>query len=108
MESLGSAWGTLEALGKNSFSNFLLLYISESIPALAITLLFTNNYDNVINFALTLMSIAPFIVIIPSVLIGILIKDKNLMMNYKYGRTRMIIYWITVAMILTGGILAII
>jgi len=108
VESLGSAWGTLEALGKNSFSNFLLLYISESIPSLAITLLFTNNYDNVINFALTLMSIAPFIVIIPSVLIGILIKDKNLMMNYKYGRTRMIIYWITVIIILTGGILAII
>jgi len=29
-------------------------------------------------------------------------------MNYKYGRTRMIIYWITVIIILTGGILAII
>lgn len=108
VESLGSAWGTLEALGKNSFNNFILLYISESIPALVITLLFTNNYDNVVNFALTLMSIAPFIVVIPCVLIGMLVKDKNLMMNYAYGRTRMLVYWITVAMILIGGILAVI
>ncbi|WP_338598843.1 NRAMP family divalent metal transporter [Sulfolobus tengchongensis] len=108
VESLGSVWGTLESLGKKDFRSFLSLYLAESIPALIIVLLFTNNYDNVVNFALTLMSISPFVLAIPAILVGILVRDRNIMMDYAYGKGRMVVYWITLVLIIMGGVIAII
>ncbi|MEM1600286.1 MAG: divalent metal cation transporter, partial [Sulfolobaceae archaeon] len=107
VESLGSAWGTLEALGKRSFRSFLSLYFAESIPAILTVLLFVN-YDAIVNFALTLMSISPIILIIPTFFVGILVKDKRLMGDFAYSKSRMIIYWITVILLAFSGIISLI
>jgi Mn2+/Fe2+ NRAMP family transporter len=108
VESLGSAWGTLEALGKYDFRSFLVLYFSESIPALLVVLLFTNNYDMIVNFALFLMSLSPIILVIPAFFVGILVRDKKLMGNYAYDKIRIIIYWITVILLAMSGIISLI
>ena len=107
VESLGSAWGTLEALGKRSFRSFLSLYFAESIPAILTVLLFVN-YDAIVNFALTLMSISPIILIIPTFFVGILVKDKRVMGDFAYSKSRMIIYWITVILLAFSGIISLI
>ncbi|MEM0016705.1 MAG: divalent metal cation transporter [Saccharolobus sp.] len=107
VESLGSAWGTLEALGKRSFRSFLSLYFAESIPAILTVLLFVN-YDAIVNFALTLMSISPIILIIPTFFVGILVKDKRVMGDFAYSKSRMMIYWITVILLAFCGIISLI
>ncbi|MEM0362310.1 MAG: divalent metal cation transporter [Sulfolobaceae archaeon] len=107
VESLGSAWGTLEALGKRSFRSFLSLYFAESIPAILTVLLFVN-YDAIVNFALTLMSISPIILIIPTFFVGILVKDKRVMGDFAYSKSRMMIYWITVILLAFSGIISLI
>lgn len=114
VESLGSAWGTLESLGKydpsdeRTHRNLIWLYLMESIPAIIAVILFNENFDTIVNFVLTLMSISPIIVLLPAVFIGILVGDKKLMREFAYSKKRMIIYWISIALIGISGIISII
>ncbi|AHC52116.1 NRAMP family Mn2+/Fe2+ transporter [Sulfolobus acidocaldarius SUSAZ] len=106
VESLGSAWGTLEALNKHNYKNVTLLYISESIPAVLIAFVFSHNYEQIVNTILSLMSVTPIIVFIPSLFVGLLVSDKKIMGKYSYSRRRLVIYWITVALLLLSGIIS--
>ncbi|WP_083755327.1 NRAMP family divalent metal transporter [Caldivirga maquilingensis] len=105
--SLSSAWGLLEALGKNNYENTIKIYAAESVPAVIIVSLMLNNYSTLLNFALTLLSLAPIVIAIPATLIGILISNRRIMGQYAYTRLRTIIYFTTISMILTGGVVGI-
>ncbi|PVU76977.1 divalent metal cation transporter [Sulfolobus islandicus] len=101
--SLSSAWGLLEALGKNNYKNSVKIYIMESIPAMLIVSLMLGNYSSVINFTLTLLSLSPIVIAIPAVMVGILISNKKIMGKYTYTRTRLVAYFFTIVMIVVGG-----
>jgi Mn2+/Fe2+ NRAMP family transporter len=104
--SLGSAWGFLEAIGKNDKLNFIKIYSIESIPAFILICLL-NNQDIIVSM-LEVLSIFPIIVSIPSILIGILISDEKIMGKYKYDGFRLILYWIMVIIVLACGIVSLI
>lgn len=114
VESFGSAWGTLESLNKydpfdgKSHKNLVWLYLTESVPALIVVMIFSNNFDKIVNFVLTLMSISPIIALIPAFFIGIVVGDKKIMGDNAYGKTRLIIYWVTMALIGISGIISLI
>lgn len=104
--SLGSAWGFLEAIGKNDKLNFIKIYSIESIPAFILICLL-NNQDIIVSM-LEVLSIFPIIVSIPSILIGILISDEKIMGKHKYDGFRLILYWIMVIIVLACGIVSLI
>lgn len=106
VESLGSAWGTLEALNKHNHRNTTLLYVFESVPAIIIASIFSQNYDQIVNTVLSLMSVTPIIVFIPAFFVGLLVGDEKIMGKYSYSRRRMVIYWITVVILLISGIMS--
>nr|WP_048054252.1 hypothetical protein [Saccharolobus solfataricus] len=97
----------LEALGKNNYKNSVKVYIIESIPAILIVSLMLGKYSSIINFALTLLSLSPVVIAIPAVLVGILISNKRIMGKYAYTKTRLLAYFLTVAMIVAGGLVGI-
>lgn len=103
--SLSSAWGILEALDKNNYKNVFKIYVIESIPALIILSIISNNYSIILNFALTLLSLSPIVIAFPAILIGILISNKRIMGNYAYGKIRLLIYFLTIGLIVLGGVI---
>ncbi|WP_338602191.1 divalent metal cation transporter [Sulfolobus tengchongensis] len=105
--SLSSAWGLLEALGKNNYKNSIRVYIAESIPAFIIVSIMLSNYTTIIDFALTLLSLSPIVITIPAILIGILVSNRRIMGEYGYTKLRSIIYFITICIVLIGGIIGI-
>ncbi|MEM4802682.1 divalent metal cation transporter, partial [Metallosphaera sp.] len=106
--SLSSAWGVLEATNRNSYSNTIKLYVLESIPAILVILIMGSNYSTIVNFALTLLSLSPIVVALPGILIGILVSKREIMGGYAYGKARLILYFVTIALITLGGIIGII
>ena len=106
--SLSSAWGVLEATNRNSYSNTIKLYVLESIPAILVILIMGSNYSTIVNFALTLLSLSPIVVALPGRLIGILVSKREIMGGYAYGKARLILYFVTIALITLGGIIGII
>jgi len=102
--SLSSAWGVLEATGRNSDTNTLKLYALESIPALMVVSLMLRSLQAVFNLALTLLTLSPLAFSIMALLVGMLVSDEELMGKFVYGRGRKFIYLLTVALILLGGV----
>ncbi|AWR97486.1 divalent metal cation transporter [Acidianus sulfidivorans JP7] len=101
--SLGSAWGTAEALGIKRTN---LIYIIESVPAVVISLLVPPVY--LINLVLDLLVFFVFALIGPVVILGVISRNKDIMGEYRTSNARYIVYWISTALLLLLGILAII
>ncbi|ARM75335.1 NRAMP family divalent metal transporter [Acidianus manzaensis] len=103
--SLSSAWGVLEALDKNNYNNVIKIYIIESIPAMIIIALLSNNFSEIFDFVLTLLSLSPLVIAIPAILIGILIRNKKIMKEFSYTKSRSILYFIMLSLVIIGGII---
>ncbi|MGP6207470.1 NRAMP family divalent metal transporter [Cuniculiplasma sp. SKW3] len=104
--SLGSSWGTLESLGKYNQKNMVILYIAESLPALILTLVISH-LQSIVGFVLELMSLSPLVLILPGIMGGLLVRDKRIMGKYAYGPFSAAIYWITLTVMVSFGILSI-
>jgi NRAMP (natural resistance-associated macrophage protein)-like metal ion transporter len=101
--SLGSAWGVLEALGRNSKSSFLAVYMTESIPALVLVLFITSY----IQLVLSLMVVYTIIIIPSLYFLGRLVSDEKVMKGYPLGRLEGRLFWLASISIVIGGILGI-
>ncbi|ARM76184.1 NRAMP family divalent metal transporter [Acidianus manzaensis] len=101
--SLGSAWGVAEALG---IKNFNLIYIIESIPAVIATLIVPPG--DLISLVLDLLVFFVFALIGPVIILGIISRNRKIMGEYYTRNLRYIAYWISTALMLLLGILAII
>ncbi|BCU69141.1 NRAMP family divalent metal transporter [Stygiolobus caldivivus] len=102
--SLGSSWGTAEALGiprNRSFS----LYLIESIPAVIITLLIPR--DMLGNVVLNLLSLFVIILIGPAIVMGILVNNSKIMGIYKNSLIQNLLYWTSVVLIFALGVISI-
>ena len=102
--SLGSSWGVVESLGfKRQSKENLLIYIIESIPALALTLLISIS----IEYILALMVLFVFALIVPGVLLGIIVRNKRIMKEYAYKKWEINIFWITLLIIEISGVIGV-
>ncbi len=107
--SLSSAWGVLEALGKNNhIRNLLKIYSLESIPAILVVYLYSYNYSEVLQFATTLLALAPIVFTVIAIILGILVSNRNIMREHAYSKFRIFIYFLTVTLIFIGGIIGVI
>ena len=101
--SLGSAWGVLEALGMNSQSSFLKVYLAESIPALVLVLFITSYVQLMLNLMVVFT-----IIIVPSLyFLGRLVSDKKVMKGDHLGRLGICLFWLASISIVLGGVLGI-
>lgn len=101
--SLGSAWGVLEALGRDSKRSFLAVYLLESLPALAIVIFVTGYVQLMLN-----LMVSYTIIILPSLyFLGKLASDKELMKGHQLGGLGKALFWLASASIVVGGILGI-
>ena len=104
--SLGSSWGTLESLGKYTHRNMVILYMTESIPALILTLLISHP-QSMVFFVLELMSLSPIVLLLPGIMGGLIVTNKKIMGKYAYGPFAEAIYWITLIIMVSFGVLSI-
>ncbi|WP_149564647.1 divalent metal cation transporter [Sulfuracidifex tepidarius] len=105
--SLASSWGVLESLGMNTRSNVKKVYFLESIP-MFVTVLLLGDYLKLLNLAVTILSISPIVIVLPSILIGILVSKKRIMGKYTYSKTRTITYFVVITLFLITGLLGLI
>lgn len=109
--SLASTWGIAESLGwrrkiGEKFAlarKFYLVYLLETVPAIAIALLFTD----LINLILSLMVIFVLVTIIPGVMLGLLCSNKEIMGKNVMGANWKKIYWAMLGIVLLTGVLTI-
>src|SRR5579875_2432734 len=81
--SLASTWGIAEAFGwrrriGEKFTlarNFYIIYLSETLPALFIPLI----YRNLVQLMINLMVLFVFVTIIPAVLLGLISSNRRIM-----------------------------
>ncbi len=112
--SLSSAWGVLEALGRGSskdnkynMRDVLTIYGLESLPALLIVYLSSQNYAEILQFATTLLALAPIVFTFTASLLGMIISSRRIMGNYAYSKFRVFIYFLTVSLIFIGGVIGV-
>lgn len=101
--SLGSAWGVAEALNLKSPN---LIYVIESLPAVVISLIIPPS--ELISLVLDLLVFFVFALIGPVIILGIISRNRKIMGDYYTSNRRYIAYWISAAIVLSLGILAII
>jgi Mn2+/Fe2+ NRAMP family transporter len=101
--SLGSSWGVVEALGWGR-RNWFKLYLVESIPALIIPILSLN----LVSLALNLMVLQIAVFIGPAIILGLLASNKKLMGQYSLKGYNKVLYWVSIIIILTTGIVSVI
>ncbi|WOE50086.1 NRAMP family divalent metal transporter [Sulfuracidifex metallicus] len=101
--SLGSAWGVTEALGIGR-RNWFKVYLAESIPAAILPLI----SQSLINLILNLMVFEVLALVFPIILMGLIISNRKIMRNYASSKKGMIVYWVVVSLIISGGFLALI
>ena len=102
--SLGSAWGTAEALGIPR-NRSLWLYLVESIPAVIISLLVP--MDMLGNLVLDLLSYFTIIIIGPVIVMGLIANNSKIMGKYKNSAIQNILYWVSALIVFTLGIISI-
>ncbi len=100
--SLGSAWGVVEALRIPRTRAFW-AYVLESLPAVAVPLL----YPHPLTIVLSLMLLLVFILIVPGVLTGLLVTDPRVMGAHASRGWWKVAYWGSLASIVVCGILGI-
>ena len=109
--SLASTWGIAEALGwrrkiGDRFSlarNFYLVYLLETLPAMAIPLVFTN----LVNLMLSLMVVFVFVTVIPGVILGLLCSNPRVVGAHVMGRWWKAMYWAMLGVVLLTGLVTI-
>ena len=109
--SLASSWGLAEAGGwrreiGEKFSlarNFYLVYLSETLPAVAIPLIFTD----LVNVMLNLMVVFVFVTIIPGVMLGLVSSKREIMGDSVMGPKWRLMYWSMLGVVLLTGVLTI-
>ena len=109
--SLASTWGIAEALGwrkriGEKFSlakNFYIVYLLETLPALAVPLIFTN----LVNLMLSLMVVFVFATIVPGVMLGVVCSNKKVMNENVMGQKWRAIYWLMLGVVVLTGILTV-
>jgi len=101
--SLGSAWGVTEALGLSSKAT-LWIYIGESLPAVFVPLLF----PDLVTLVLALMVAMVFILIVPGIFLGRLSSDPKVMGTDALRGLWRGAYWVSLASIVSVGVLAVV
>lgn len=106
--SLASTWGVAEAMGwrrriGERFSlarNFYLVYLLETLPAIAIPLIFTN----LVNLMLSLMVVFVFVTVVPGVILGLLCSDRKVAGLHVMGTKWKTMYWAMLGVVLLTGL----
>ena len=108
--SLASTWGVAEAMGwrrkiGEKFSlakNFYLVYLLETLPAVAVPLIFTN----LVGLMLNLMVIFVFVTIVPGVMLGLICSNNRIMGTNAMGQKWKATYWLMLGVVLLTGVLS--
>jgi Mn2+/Fe2+ NRAMP family transporter len=100
--SLGSSWAIVDTMGWKK-SSFPWVYISESLPAVAIPIL----YPEPLSLVLGLMVVFVFVLVGPGVLMGLLGSDVHVMGAYASSHTWKLAYWVSLALVLSFGLAAV-
>jgi len=99
--SLGSAWGVAETIGWGR-QKFFWIYLIESLPALAVPMLFPNLF----NLAIDLMVLFVFVLLGPGVLVGLIARKKRVMGNLSSSLGWSAAYWVSLALVVASGFIA--
>ena len=100
--SLGSSWAIVDAMGWKKES-FLWVYVVESVPAMAIPIL----YPDPLSLVLGLMVVFVFVLVGPGVLMGLLGSNRRIMGEHASSTPWSIAYWASLAVVLSFGVLAV-
>jgi Mn2+/Fe2+ NRAMP family transporter len=99
--SLGTAWGVVEAIGWGR-QKFFWVYLIESLPALIVPMLFPDLF----NLAIQLMVLSVFVLVGPGVTVGLIARNNQIMGNLSSNRTWSAAYWVSLALVVTCGVIA--
>lgn len=102
--SMASAWGALEALNIKSHKWYIIIYVLESLPALALVII----TKNLVYLMLELMVIYTIVIAPPLYLLGKLVSDDQIMNGKAIKGIRLKLYWFLSAAIVIGGIFGLI
>ena len=75
----------------------------ESIPTLLVPMLFPNLF----NLAIGMMVLFVFVVLGPGVMVGLVASKKRIMGDLSSGLSLNIAYWVTLALVVTSGFIAV-
>ncbi len=101
--SLASSWAVVETMGWQK-SRFFWVYLVESIPAVAVPIF----YPNPLALVLNLMVVFVFVLAGPGIVMGKLASNRKIMGSYASGGPWKIAYWVSLALILGFGIVAVV
>ena len=99
--SLASSWAVIEAMGWQQ-SRFFWVYVAESLPAVTIPIF----YPDPLALVLNLMVISVFVLAGPGFLMGKLTSDRKIMGKYVSKRRWKTVYWLSLAIVLSFGVVA--
>jgi Mn2+/Fe2+ NRAMP family transporter len=107
--SLASTWGIAEAFGwrrriGEKFTlarNFYIIYLSETLPALFIPLI----YRNLVQLMINLMVLFVFVTIIPAVLLGLISSNRRIMGEHSLKSYWKGFYWLSVSSVIITGVI---
>ena len=100
--SLASAWAITETLGFRR-ENFSKIYVIESLPALAVPMV----YPNLFALLLNLMVAFVFVLIGPGLIMGLIARDRRVMGSYASTGWWQVAYWLSLASIVGLGVAAV-
>jgi len=101
--SLGSAWGVAETVGWGR-QRFFSIYLLESLPAVVAPMFFPDLF----NLAIGLMVVFVFALLGPGVMVGVIARKKRLMGNLATGLGWDVVYWLSLALVVACGFIALI
>jgi manganese transport protein len=100
--SLASSWAVVETLGWQKGS-FFWVYLVESAPAVIVPIFLPNH----LALVLDLMVVFVFVLAGPGILMGILASNKRIMGSFVSGSRLKVAYWLSLASVLSLGIVAV-
>ena len=101
--SLGSSWAVVDTMGWRK-SSFLWVYLVESLPGVVIPIL----YPEPLSLVLGLMVVFVFVLVGPGILMGLLGSDARIMGVYASNTRWKVCYWLSLAAVLSFGIIAVV
>jgi len=101
--SLASSWAIVETMGWQK-SRFFWVYVAESLPAVAVPIL----YPAPLSLVLGLMVVFVFVLAGPGVLMGMLASDEKVMGGLVSSRRLQVAYWVSMAAVLSFGVIALV
>jgi Mn2+/Fe2+ NRAMP family transporter len=100
--SLASSWAIVEAMGWQK-SSFFWVYLAESLPAVVVPIF----YPHPLSLVLNLMVAFVFVLAGPGILMGLLTSNRKVMGSLVSNRRWKIAYWLSLAAVLSFGIVAV-